>query len=118
MSPEQRVSLVRYIWTSLMITIAAIAVFAGNTLGGLIIPIIIFLVGAAIPISGFVLNFGNLKQANEVQVAEKSKRDQKLNKLLNKLSDDDLEALRQHLAYEEEPYGLSEDGELVYRELR
>lgn len=115
MTPEQRINLVRYIWTTLLITIAGIIILAGNSLGGLIIPIIIFLVGGAIPISGFVLNFGNTPQ---VEDAGKAKRSDKLENILQRLSDEDLEALRRHLTYEEEPYGIGEDGELMYMENR
>ena len=116
MTPEQRISLTRYIWTTLLITIAAIILLAGKSLSGLIIPIIIFLVGGAIPITGFVLNWGAGLDSDSSQSTEKSKRDAKLDKMLERLSDEEREALRQRLAYDEQPYGIGEDGELVYIE--
>lgn len=118
MTSEQRISLMRYIWTSLLITIATIIIFAGNSLGGLVIPIIIFLVGGAIPISGFILNFGKLEQQNHTQAAQKSKNSQKLDKILEHLNADDISALRDRLAYSDEPYGIDDDGELMYMERR
>lgn len=118
MTSEQRISLMRYIWTSLLITIAAIIIFAGNSLGGLLIPIIIFLVGGAVPISGFVLNFGKLEQQNHAQAAQKSKNGQKLDKMLERLNNKEIEVLRQRLGYSDEPYGIDDDGELMYMERR
>jgi hypothetical protein len=113
MTSEQRISLMRYIWTTLLMTIAAIIIFAGDSLGGLLIPIIIFLVGGAIPISGFVLSWGDVAQTQDF---EKTKRGQKLNRILNELNTEDITALRDRLVYKDEPYGIDDDGELMYME--
>lgn len=118
MTPEQRISLTRYIWTSLLLTIATIVFFSARSpsIGGMMIPIIIFLIAGAVPITGFVLNWGSGSLNESSESSEKSKRQEQLDEILERLNDKELEALRQRLAYEDEPYSVGEDGELMYME--
>jgi hypothetical protein len=117
-----RLEATKYIWT-------AIAVIMGLLYGGTIVAeqsigvehvIITLVLGIASFLStGVVWNWGDVKFENEFIEAsanEKSKRSRKLDRMLKRLNDEDLEALREHLTYENEPYAIGEDGELMYME--
>lgn len=66
--------------------------------------------GATAATLGIVIG-GEADSASEK--ASKAKSGDRINRLLDKLSDDDMEALRQRLMEERGEYALGQDGELV-----
>jgi len=127
MDSKQRFDLTRFIWMSLMFAVIAVTVFAD--LGGVIVPVLIFLLGAGVLVTGFIWNWGDGSLSKNTSAASsvsdeffgKRKRDD-LDVMLRNLSDDELLRLRRRLSdgdlteqmiYEEL---LGDDGE--YKERR
>lgn len=121
MDSKQRIDLTRFIWMSLMFAVIAVTVFAD--LGGVVVPVLIFLLGAGVLVTGFIWNWGdgslNGKKISTGDISDeffsKRKRDD-LDVMLRNLSDEELLRLRRRLSdgdlteqmiYEEL---LSEDG--------
>ena len=117
-----RLEATKYIWTAIAVIMAFLyggTVIAEQSIGVEHVVITVVLGIAAFLSMGTVWNWGNVKFENEFieeSHSEKMKRSRKLERMLKRLNDEDLEALRQHLAYEDEPYGIGEDGELMYME--
>lgn len=117
-----RLEATRYIWTAIGIIMALLyggTIYAGQNIGVEHVIITMVLGIAAFLSMGMVWSWGNIRFENEfieVSDSEKSKRSRKLDKMLKRLNDEDLEALREHLAYDDAPYGIAEDGELLYME--
>jgi len=113
MRDNQRIELTRFIWVALMLTVIIVTIF-GN-LGGTIVPVLLFLLGAGVLVSGFIWNWGD-GSANQTRVAisedyfGKRKRDE-LDAVLRNLSDEELIRLRRRLG----EGSLSE--EMLYEEL-
>ncbi len=114
MRDNQRIELTRFIWVALMLTVIIVTIF-GN-LGGTIVPVLLFLLGAGVLVSGFIWNWGDgsLNKQSSVSVSEdmfgKRKRDE-LDAVLRNLSDEELIRLRRRLG----EGSLSE--EMLYEEL-
>jgi len=119
-----RLEATKYIWTAIAVIMAFLyggTVIAEQSIGVEHVIITIVLGIAAFLSMGTVWNWGDVKFENEFieeSSQEKMKRSRKLERMLKRLNDEDLEALRQHLRYEEEPYDIGEDGELLYMERR
>jgi hypothetical protein len=119
-----RLEATKYIWTAIATVMAFLyggTVIAEQSIGVEHVIITIVLGIAAFLSMGMVWSWGHIKFENEfieASSSEKEKRSRKLDRMLNRLSDDDLEALRQHLAYENQAYGIDDDGELMYMERR
>ncbi len=117
MDSNQRVELTRFIWVALMIATVVVTVF--GDLGGTIVPVLLFMLGAGVMVTGFVWNWGDgslvKQQASRGSISEeffgeKRKRDE-LDDVLRDLSDEELIRLRQRLS----DGTLTE--ELLYEEL-
>lgn len=121
MDSKQRVDLTRFIWMALMFTVVAVTVF--GDLGGTVVPVLLFLLGAGVVVTGFIWNWGETAKADTTHdiaseyFGEKRKRDE-LDDILRNLSDEELIRLRRRLSdgtlteemlYEE---FLDDDGEL------
>lgn len=114
--------------TTRMIWMGGVAMIAAIFLSGMLTPwttiglghfTIAFMVVIITMVStGFVWNWGNLpnEAASGERRSSKQKREERLSRLMNELSEEDLETLRLHLEAQDAPqYGLSEDGELRRR---
>jgi len=104
MDSNQRVELTRFIWVALMIATVVVTVF--GDLGGTIVPVLLFMLGAGVMVTGFVWNWGDgslvKQQASRGSISEeffgeKRKRDE-LDDVLRDLSDEELIRLRQRLS--------------------
>jgi adenine-specific DNA methylase len=62
---------------------------------------------------GMVWNWGTLPRVESD--SSKGKNDTKLEKMLNRLSDEELDALREKLSHRNESYYLDNDGEIARR---
>lgn len=63
---------------------------------------------------GVVWNWGELPKEEKAEIsASKRKSGDKLNRIMSKLSDEELDSLRDRLIETESGYGLSDDGELT-----
>ena len=117
-----RLEATKYIWTAIAVIMGILfssTFFMGQRIGVEHVVITVVLGIATFLSMGTVWNWGDVKFENEFveqSSDEKMKRSRKLERMLKRLSDEDLEALRQHLTYEEEPYGIGDDGELIVME--
>lgn len=119
-----RLEATKYIWTAIGIILAILygsTMFMEQSIGVEHVIITIVLGITAFLSMGTVWNWGDVKFESEFieeTASEKMKRSRKLERILKRLNDEDLEALRQHLNYGDEPYGVNDEGELMYMEKR
>jgi hypothetical protein len=109
MNTFSKIALTVFIWLSTIVAFLATLAIAAETMGGAIIPIVVFLFGASILVNGFIWQWGQQDKSVEVE-AEKRKR-QRLDSVLRGLSDEDLMALKRRLMD-----GDFDEGELVDEE--
>lgn len=102
MDSHQRIELTRFIWISLMI--ATVLITAFGDLGGVIVPVLLFMLGAGVTVTGFFWNWGDgslMKQESRGSTADflkgKRKHDE-FDALLRDMSDEELIRLRQRLS--------------------
>jgi hypothetical protein len=101
MKDNQRYDLTRFIWVSLLLTALGMTIF--GDLGGVIVPVLLFVLGAGVVVTGFIWNWGDgsLNKQSSVSVSEdmfgKRKRDE-WDDVLRNLSDEELIRLRRRLS--------------------
>lgn len=122
MDADTRYRTTRMIWIGGGVMIAAIFLsgmftpWATISLGHFVIAFMVVII--TMVSTGFVWNWGDLpsEAASGERRSSKQKREERLSRLMDELSEEDLEALRLHLEAQDAPqYGLSEDGELRRR---
>jgi len=119
-----RLTATRYIWTGY--TLAMLAIFAGTAImnqaigaGHIVMGVVISM--TAFLSTGTIWNWGNLPVEAEQRHSthySKRKNQHQLDQMLERLSEDERETLREILAKEETGYALVDDGELVMRRSR
>ena len=102
-----------FIWLTTIIAFLATLAIAAPTMGGAIIPIVVFLFGGSIMAMGFIWQWGQLDSHVQVE-AEKRKRE-RLDSVLRNMSDEDLYALKRRLLDGDFDAGelVDEEGELL-----
>jgi hypothetical protein len=116
-----RLTATQYIWIAFVIVMGfsfADVVLYGNTPGIDHIIISAILASGAMISTGFVWNWGTVKVEKPDEQAAKSKRSgsRKLDRMLERLSESDREALRDRLNTSEDgAYMLTTDGEVIRR---
>lgn len=114
-----RLSATQYVWTAFAIAIGLLLVSSIFTAGGLSVGHIILgcvIAGAAFLSTAVMWGSDYTDRAHEENKAEKNKR-RNIEEILGRLSDHDLEQLRDRLSdlNEDSYHGVSDDGELVKR---
>ena len=114
MNQLAKIALTVFIWLSTIVSFLATLSIAANTLGGAIIPIVVFLFGAAIVVNGFIWQWGQQEKNPDLE-SEKRKRE-RIDSMVRNMSDEDLIRLKRRLGDSDfgDAVGLDEDGELVY----
>jgi hypothetical protein len=116
MNDKAKIFLTIFIWLTTLGAFIATLAIAIDSIGAAIIPIVVFLFGAAIMTNGFIWQWG--QQSNNAAVqeqAEKRKRE-RLDSVLRNMSDDELMSLKRRLSegdFGDEPM-IDDDGELIY----
>jgi hypothetical protein len=114
MNQLSKIALTVFIWLSTIVSFLATLAIAADILQGAIIPIVVFLFGAAIVINGFIWQWGQQEKSSDAE-AEKRKRE-RIDTMIRNMSDEDLMRLKRRLGESDfdDAVGLDEDGELVY----
>lgn len=98
----------------LIVLISTASTFGGMSFGHFVLAF--FLATFMFASFGVVWNWGDSGGASsKEEEAKKRKNGDKLSRILSKLSDEDLELLRERLNDDTTGYGLGEDGEFVAR---
>lgn len=116
---ESRYKSVRFIWSVLLIMFLAVigsTLFTGGLgLGHGILAFSLLMVGI---IATSELSGGSKSTIPNAITDEKSKRDDSLDSLISRLSEDERAHLRDTLSDGRTGYGLADDGELVQKRIR
>jgi hypothetical protein len=118
MSDRAKIFLTVFIWLTTMGAFVATLAITIDTLGAAVIPIMVFLFGAAIMTNGFIWQWGQQSNNTAVQEQAEKRKRERLDSVLRNMSDDELLSLKRRLAegdFGDEPI-IDDDGELLYRD--
>jgi hypothetical protein len=116
MSDRAKIFLTIFIWLTTLGTFVATLAITIDELGAAIIPIVVFLFGAAIVTNGFIWQWGQQANNNQVEAQAEKRKRERLDSVLRNMSDDELLGLKRRLAegdFGDEPI-IDDEGELIY----
>ena len=120
MNDRAKIFLTIFIWLTTLGAFIATMAITIDTIGAAIIPIVVFLFGAAIMTNGFIWQWGQQANNHAVQEQTEKKKRERLDSVLRNMSDEELISLKRRLA--DSDFGderiIDDEGELIYGDRR